>query len=271
MQGIPSSLMLLSVAAIVSVAACTSTPQGAEPSPSIPIESLRIEGLHVDQPRAWAADGDNWSVRVSWSPLGVPVDHYTIRRDGLTLAEDLTEPTFVDDLVSPADRMIYEVFAVDALGETSKSAREGVRTGAPPVADALLDGIFEVRLAPSATANLAEEPSPWKGTYFFSALCRRPGCKVRWRDTGPKPIVLVLEARSARRFGRGHGNTSLDDCYNREATGTITMDLRVLSAEEAHGEWVARRAEGTLMEQGDPVAGCLTGNITWDVTLSRAP
>lgn len=112
----------LALLATISLVACTAGADGSIPSaPASPIGRIRLQGLTVDQPTTWQPDGSNWSAELMWDAPATDIQHYTIRRDGITLADDLTEPSYTDDTISPAEHFVYEVVAVDpaATGATS--------------------------------------------------------------------------------------------------------------------------------------------------------
>ncbi len=256
-------LPLATVALCIALASCTPTsaePQGQQFEPT-PIRLTKVEGITIEQPSSWKPEASSWRVELTWDAPATPVDHYVIRRDGITLTDDLTQPSYEDTTITPAERYAYEIIAVDATGDQSKPGRRSVHIGRPPLGAALIDGNFNMRMVASSSTNL-DTVRPMKVKFFFEALCDEPGCKVKWHFESTN---VVLTSRDGTYSGARHGQINLNDCYHRPASGTYTLHLRVTAAQATRGLWLAKKLEGTVREQGDPVAGCLTGSVTWRV------
>ena len=102
-----------------------------------------VEGLRAARGR-WKADPDSWRVSLSWRPAEGAV-RYLVSRDGRPL-DEVTEPGFVDESVTPEGLYRYQVVAVDVDSDRSPPSRVRVVTGSLPKAAARVQGRWILRL-----------------------------------------------------------------------------------------------------------------------------
>jgi len=250
-------------------AACTSDPNPGEgPAPasassSISIESLEVDGLAIDEPD-WKADGANWHLQLSWvAPDEVAIDHYEIRRDGVTVDAEVDGTTFRDEQVEPGARYRYEVVGVGIEGGRTRSVRASIKTDEPRTSDARLAGSFAVRMV-VRRASGTDDPVRGGGIFFgFDPRCRSGPCPVRWTVRNAK-----TEGTLDRDDGVYSGNLRtplfVRNCFGAVIDEAIDVRLRVKAAAPLRGEWRATKIEGTIDEVSS-FGGCMTATIHWNV------
>jgi hypothetical protein len=256
--------------AVASLAACTSGSGSGDPSPAasarppaIPTEQVEIEGLTIDEP-GWKASGADWRLRVTWAePADVAIDHYEVRRDGVTVDEEVEETTFVDDDVEPEARYRYEVVGVDVDGVETLGAAMSIRTEEPKVSDARLEGTFSVRMVVERASGTGDPVRGGAIFFTFDPRCRSGACDVRWN---------VRSARTEGTLRRTDGvyeatlRTPLfvRNCFGEVVEEVLDMHLRVSKAAPLEGRWRATKFVGAIDEISS-YGGCMTATIDWSV------
>ena len=224
----------------VALAACTSGSGSDDPSPAAaassqvtPTEQVEIDGIVIDEPD-WKASGANWRLRVSWEePDDVAVDHYELRRDGVTVDREIEATTFLDDDVEPGARYRYQVVGVDLDGVETHAATASITTDRPRLSEARLQGTFTVRMVVERASG-TNDPVRGGAIYFtFDPRCRSGACDVRWTVRGARTRGTLLRA---------------DAVYDRDAANAVVRAQLLRRCDRRDG----RRA--TPGQRGGPVA-----------------
>ncbi len=233
----------------------SSGPPGETPGPGVIVQ------LRADQPAEWDPSGRGWAVSLTWSTSpGGAGDRYEVRRDGVPIARDLTEPAYRDHGVDPGVAYGYTVLGTDPSGVLTP-ARIGVRTGAPPVADARLEGSFLVELRVSESSGLSDTASPGHLLFRYAPRCRQGACAVRWSVRARAPDGLL--ARSAGRYGgRASGPFMIRSCNGRPLRDRLDVSTTVVGAGPIARRWRATQIAGVLSEEGH-AAGCAPAHLRW--------
>jgi hypothetical protein len=256
------------IAAVLGVLSVLGACTGSDaplPPPSgstIATDDASIGPVRADQPK-WRPDGANWAITLSWEPPeGVELDHYVVLRDGRTLTEDVTEPSFVDEDATPAARYRYSVLGVDTEGTRTEPGSVSIRTKKLSLVDARLQGRFVVRLDRGAFSGLQGTPRdiPGLGLQF------EPAC-----NAGPCPVTLAIRGSGRygplRRNGASYSGTvrgpfTIRSCQGGTVDATLVVGVRIRTAGAVGGQWRATAIQGSIQESAAP-AGCLTGRISW--------
>jgi hypothetical protein len=247
---------------------CTSSPGVTiAPSSAAPtgpsIESLTIEGLEIDEPR-WTADGSRWRLTLTWTaPEGVEVDHYEVRRNGVTVDDAVRSTTFPDPEVKPGARYRYSVIGLDADGEATRAAVARIKTDEPSLAEARLQGTFVVRMR-VVRASGTKDPVRGGAIFFsFDPSCAKGACSVRW-------TVRRSRAQGALQRDEASYTATLRtpffvrNCFGRLTDETLNVRLRVRAAAPIKRTWRVTKIEGSI-EEVSSHPGCKTASIDWDV------
>ncbi len=181
--------------AAVLLAACTSAPAegGTGPSPSSSsgatlVESAAIERLEISEPE-WRPDGGNWGLALTWTAPAVTVDHYVVRRNGITIDDDVDGTRFLDEAAEPGARYRYEVRGVDAAGASTPTTAGRIETAAPARTRARLDGRFLVRMVVGRSTGTRNPVRGGAILYTFAPVCRSGPCSVGWRSAVRRPTA----------------------------------------------------------------------------------
>lgn len=253
----------------VALAACTSGPDSGDPTLASPTldaistDQVEIDGIAIDEPD-WKASGVNWRLEVSWeAPEGVTIDHYEVRRDGVTVDGDVDATTFLDDGVEPGARYRYEVVGVDPEGAETRGATVSIKTEEPRLSQARLEGTFIVRMV-ADRASGTDDPVRGGAIFFtFDPRCRSGACDVRW---------TVRRARTdgtLRRDDAVYAATLrtplfVRNCFGKVIDEALDVRLRVNGAAPLGGRWRATKIEGAIGEVSS-YGGCVTATIDWSV------
>jgi hypothetical protein len=257
----PRRLAALCVSALLLVA-CTSGDDPADaPAPGSADPGTILE-LRAHQPAAWQPSGRGWAVTLTWtmSP-GAAADRYEVRRDGVPVARDLPQPTYRDPDVDPGADYVYTVLGTDPDGMGTPPAGISVRTGAPSIADARLQGAFLVDLRVTASAGLTDEAPSGRLLFRYGPRCDVGACPVRWSVRARSPEG-VLTRSDAQYRGRARGPFMIRSCSGGPILERIEVTTRVVEAGPVAESWRATRVEGTLLETGH-APGCTPARIRW--------
>lgn len=251
------------------IGACTSTidppapPAASSPGGAPSIDQIVIGDVEVVEP-TWKPDGSNWRVVVRWTSEGtVAVDHYVVRRNGITVDGDVEATTFRDEDAEPGARYRYEITAVDAGGAISDPASIRLRTEEPPLADARLQGRFLVRMTVEGSNGTRRPVRGGAIVHAFVPACRAGPCAVAWSVRG---------ARTEGRLGRDGAVYAADlrtplfirNCFGDVVDESLAVRLRVVRAAPLGHAWRATAVEGTIGEVSS-YGGCLTATVDWQV------
>jgi hypothetical protein len=263
------TVALLLAAGCVSVGTAPPSPSGtadpsSSPEPSSSSSELPDgpESVRADQAGVWKADPKSWSVVVTWEPApGFEADHYEVRRNGRTLDDDLPGTRLVDGDVVPETPYEYEVTAVDAGGGRTATSSVHVKTNAPPVADARLEGRFAMKMHITGQSGLQGGASGGGMLFLYDPACAKGPCDVTWSRKG-RAGSGRLPRSDATYDGTVHAAFQIGSCHGGSITETLVFTTKVVEASVIHGEWRATKIEGTLHESGS-ASGCVTATIDW--------
>lgn len=247
---------------------CTSSPDIviAPTSPAAteaPAESFKIEGLEIEEPR-WKADGDNWRLVLSWlAPTGLTVDHYEVRRDGVTIDDDVRTIIFRDGDVEPGTRYRYSVAALDAAGQVTRPAVGSIKTGEPSVAEARLEGSFVVRMDVERASGTKNPVRGGAISFSFEPVCRSGACSVRWTVRKSR-AEGILRRDGAAYTAALRTPFFVRNCFGRLTEEKLDVRLRVRAAAPLRHVWRATKIEGSIVEISSHPR-CVTASIDWDV------
>jgi len=237
-------------------------PPSPTPSP-VSIESVTIADLAIDEPR-WKADGSNWRLTLSWpAPSGVTIDHYEIRRDGVTIADDVVSVPFRDDGVQPGAYYRYSVTGLDADGRATQPAERSIRTDEPSPGDARLEGIFVVRMEVERSTGTRDPVRGGAISFAFEPVCDIGACSARWT------VRRSRAEGTLRRSGASYAAALrtpffVRNCFGRLTDEALDVRLRVKAAAPVRGSWRATKIEGSITEVSKH-PGCITASIVWSV------
>ena len=228
----------------------------AAPRPDPPAE------LRAEQSRSWKADPKSWSVVLTWgTPPGFEADHYEVRRDDRMLEAELPGTRLVDQDVLPDTPYRYEVTAVGAEGTRSESTSVDIRTNAPPLADARLEGRFAMKMHITGQSGLQGGASGGGMLFVYEPACAKGPCDVTWSRKG-RPGSGRLTRRDATYDGTVHASFAIGSCHGGTVVETLVFTTKVVEASVVRGAWRATKIEGTLHESA-PTSGCVTATIDW--------
>lgn len=260
----PRRLAALCVSALLFVA-CTSGDDPADtPNPGTGGPGTIVE-LRADQPMTWDPAGRRWAVTLTWTTSpGAAADRYEVRRDGVPIVQELGQPSYRDPQVDPGTTYVYTVLGTDPDGGSTPPADVSVRTGAPPLAEARLQGSFLVDLRVTASAGLRNDASSGRLLFRYAPRCGEGACPVRWSVRARMPNG-VLARTDARYRGRARGPFMIQRCDGGPIQERIEVTTQVLQAGPVGRSWRATRIAGTLVERGH-APGCVPARIRWRFT-----
>jgi hypothetical protein len=252
------------------LAGCTSAsdPGGGatatSPAPRpITLEGVAVVGLEIDEPD-WKAGGANWRLELSWgAPDGVTIDHYEVRRDGVTVDSAVDSTAFGDDDVEPGARYRYEVVGIGADGAATDPATASIKTGEPKVSEARLAGTFAVRLVVQRASGTESPAQGGAISFVFDPSCRSGPCSVRWTVRSAKTEGM-LRRDDAVYSASVRTPLFVRTCFDTVIDEEVSVRLRVISAAPLRNEWRATKIRGTIGEVSS-YRGCATAKIHWSV------
>jgi hypothetical protein len=255
------------VAALV-VTACTGASGPGEGAPSVPtptpLERLVVGEFAITEP-AWRADGSNWALELSWTaPDGADIEHYEVRRNGVSIGTEIGETAFVDETAQPGTRYRYEVTGIDPQGRVTDATEASIETGEPALRQARLAGAFVVQMR-VLEASGTRKPIRGGGIYFsFDPRCRSGPCDVRW---GVRRATTdgLLRRRRATYAARLRTPLFVRNCFGDVVDERLDVRLRVTAAAAVGGQWRATRIRGSIVEVSS-YSGCVTAAIEWAVS-----
>jgi len=220
-----------------------------------------VEGLRASRGR-WTADPDSWRVSLSWRPAEGAV-RYLVSRGGRPL-DEVTEPRFVDESVTPEGLYRYQVVAVDVDSDRSPPSRVRVVTGSLPKAAARVQGRWILRLKIRSSTI-----SQGGGRVVVTLMptCPEGPCAVGWAFRGLGNTGTAT-AQGATYSGSGSGDFLTLDCHGAEVSATVSMEFRVVTAHTVGTGWRATEIAGELTESVPSVSNCLSATNVWTFTGS---
>jgi hypothetical protein len=254
------------VAALV-VTACTGASEpgeGRSPAPTpTPLERLVVGEFAITEP-AWKADGSNWALELSWTaPDGVDIEHYEVRRNGVSIGAEIRDTVYVDETAQPGARYRYEVTGVDPQGRATDAAEASIETGEPALRQARLAGAFVMKMR-VLEATGTRKPVRGGGIYYsFDPRCRSGPCDVRWGVRRAR-TEGILRRRRATYAARLRTPLFVRNCFGDVVDERLDVRLRVTAAAPVGGQWRATRIEGSVGEVSK-FRGCVTASIDWSV------
>ena len=236
---LPRYLARVLVVAVLAMSAgsCTSTSQAGRGSGASPSAPPTVGDITITEP-TWRPDGSNWALILMWDPpIGATVDHFEVWRNNTLIADQVTGVTWTDQHVRPDSRYTYEVRAVATDGQQIVPGSESIRTEAPDVADARLEGRFAVKLRAERSSGIVDSVENGRVVFRFAPKCTLGACSVHWTVRGHRTEVALT--REGRRY-RGEARTPLliRNCFGNVVDEDVTARFRVLRA-ESQGATVA--------------------------------
>ena len=242
---------------------CTSQPS-AEPSPSptLSTTSTAIGEVRAQQPN-WRPDGSNWEITLTWEvPTGLELVGFVVQRNGDTLTEEVTDPTYVDTDAAPSTRYVYTVLGVDARGARTRPGRVAIKTKTLDLADARLQGAFVVHLNRGAFSGLKGTPQDLPGFGLqFDPACKQGACPVTFAVRGRGRFGKL--GRDGKTYaGTVHGPFYIRSCHGGSINETLGVKVTVRAARPVGGQWRATAIEGSIQETA-AASGCVTAHVNW--------
>lgn len=236
------------------VAAPTSTPSSPtdEPVADAPLP-----------PRHLKARGRAFEVALRWTAptIRVAEARYEIRRNGVFVGYvDPPARRFTDDDVIPGKKYTYAVRVEAPVGTFSESVVVRISTPLPPLAEARVAGVFDVRSEFVSKYGYGEYVAPGFG-WRFRPGCPSGSCEVSLRDINVEDLTLTLKRDGATYSGSFSGNIGLE-CSGTPTVSTGTIQLRVEAARVIGSEWRATRLTGTLTHRESSQLGCRSSGAT---------
>ncbi|MDH4113327.1 MAG: fibronectin type III domain-containing protein [Actinomycetota bacterium] len=241
----------------------TPTPTASPSASAIRIEDVEIAPLRIEEPD-WKASGVNWALELSWqAPVDAVIDHYEVRRNGVTVANSVGEETFRDDGVEPGARYRYEVVGVDADGRQTMAAVSSIKTRAPKLSVARLEGTFAVRMTVRRSSGTKNPVRGRDITFGFDPTCRSGACSVRW-TVGRARTNGILRRMRAMYVAKLRTPLFVRNCFGDVIREALDVRLKVTKAAPLGDAWRATKIEGTIAEVSS-YRGCKTATIGWTV------
>ena len=243
-------------------------------APWVPPPVLRPAGL-VAGPATANSISFRWS-RPSTGPLP---DKYLILSDG-TVAGSVpgTATSYTQADLTPATRYPYRVMAVRCGKRSPQSALLTVRTLTPPISQAVLQGLWNVKVKymqqvfgyPSETLSWETDP-----------VCAVGPCDVMLHVTTSDGHTFSVKLTRAGAVYRGQALERFTQCGRTSPMfsdpTTLTIRVRVTAAAGQGQAWAATSLAGTMVGTSQYVSlGTSTGTDycpanTFHVTLSGTP
>lgn len=239
--------------------------EGASGSPT-PAGSVSVSATPdpTPAPRNLRATATAVKVTLRWAGAADDTDlEYRILRDDVVLAiVDSDTLQYVDDEVDPGTRYRYAVVAwIDTVA--SDPVVVAVKTEVPPVSQARLLGVFDVRFDRTSTYGISDEPERTTAGWRFRPECETGPCDVSWKDIARRIEGLDLKRDGARYSGSGSGQIGFT-CGGTPSTANYSVSVRVVSARVVNGRWRATRIEATWSYTIPVQLGCRSGGTTWE-------
>jgi hypothetical protein len=209
-------------------------------------------------------------VLLTWSPSQVAdLTGYTIRRNDTLLKFVSPILTRYDDItVQPSQSYLYTIQAFTRSGHSEAAAPVQVVTpGPPPLADARIDGIYEV-FETYVSGNLTnhEKGQLFDTSWIFTTLCDEGACDVRTKgDRGRQSTLRHDGVHYAGTVFAPFGSR----CGSVRIPLTYTIALTVSEGTFERGVWTATGITGTLGVDIPSSASCGAGHgiltlaMTW--------
>jgi hypothetical protein len=222
-----------------------------------------VGNLAIEEP-PWNATGSNWELRLSWdAPDGFDVDHYVVARDGIEVDDQVAGGRWTDHDVEPGARFSYRVTAMASDGTASRPAKGSIKTEAPSLDDARLEGSFFMTMHVDQATGTRDPVSGGAVVFRFDPTCRNGPCSVRWTVRDRQTDALL-----PREGGAYAASVStplfITNCFGAVIDESVNADLRVTAAAPVHDAWRATRIEGTVRERSSS-SGCVSASIDWNV------
>ena len=200
---------------------------------------------------------------LSWEQPSAPfvVHHYVIERNGKLLAGDVIGTKYVDEEAEPGSTYHYSIVGVDVAGTRTGPGVVVVKTHAPPVQDARMDGRYVVKFHITEQGNLTSGASGFPELFTFKPRCGSGACDV---SLSIKKVSgsTVLSRSGSSYSGTLHAPFLIHNCHGGTVTETLVFHLHPLAAGPVRGQWLVTKFEGTMDETASS-SGCLTGHLAY--------
>jgi hypothetical protein len=203
-----------------------------------------------------------FAVKLRWAPdtSAGQIEGYTLYRNGFEVGTVMGDGPgrFVDDEVLPLVRYQYAVAAFGQDGVASEPVEVRVKTPAASLAEARLEGTFNVKIHVVSSFGYTSGGGGSTGGWTFTPKCKRGACGVKVSRVFRGSAGVTMERRSATYRAQGSGRLGVR-CGGTPSTSTYTIQLRVVKADTVDGEWHAVAVGGSLVHREAAQLGCVAG------------
>jgi hypothetical protein len=133
-----------------------------------------------------------------------------------------------------------------------------VKTPAAPLADARLEGTFNVKLTAVSSFGYVSGVGNSTGGWTFAPRCKRDACDVKVAHVFRGSAPLSMAQRFASYRGQGSGQLGIR-CGGTRSTSTYTIEITVTKAKTIEGVWHAVAFDGTFVHREAAQLGCVSG------------
>ncbi len=218
------------------------------------------------------------SITLTWRQpsAGGEAVAWKVSRDN-RLLEKVTEPRYEDDAVGPGQHYTYRIVAIGEGNLASRAAVVPATTPVPPIADARVEGSYDVHYRVVASHGYSGH---YTGTQFdqvfvFTPQCSTGACDLKWQDQQEKGLAPSIFTRSGALYTtRTSGDFSVT-CNGTPVTSFLNISLRVVQAKVrggGGGEWVATKLTGSMEENEDATGtSCNASGATDRLVVTLSP
>jgi hypothetical protein len=221
-------------------------------------------------PTSLAFHRDVLVVTLSWTEpsTGAGVQSFDVYRNGHFLVNVVAPVTsYKDTGALPGKSYRYEVQA-RAGTLTSPRAAVQVHVPKPGLADARLDGTYNVKAVVQAQSGYSSLPSATTFGFRFTPKCKSGPCDAAWRILSTNDLRSVVHRVKAAYEGSVTGQLNVR-CGSSTVISTATVSFHVTQARAIYGKWVATKLVGTVKQTEASQLGCVSSYATYAITSTR--
>ncbi len=243
---------LLAPLLVLAFAACSSGGGTTEESPPTLLP-----------PAEFTAETNGLSTKLKWKvdSKSVKPDRFRLFRDGeeiMNLSGKTTE--FEDPDLAPGKEYRYELQAERGERHSDRAGAE-VAMAALTLADARLDGYYDVDTKVTSSSGFDRLLKKDNYGWDFTPKCKKGPCDARWHWVAHGTSATRFTHRGATYTTKWRGPFDIH-CGNIETTTDVAIKIKVTAARAIEGEWVATRIKGTLKTYDPPQLGCTESRRT---------
>lgn len=245
------------------------SPQAGPGEPSLKTSASPAPSPTLLAPSELASKARPFSVKLSWEAAGgtVPPEAYNVYRNGKLLGfVDAQNTTYTDRRVVPGKRYTYEVLARGGGLESARTS-VGVNLPKPPLADARVQGTFNVKAKAVSRSGYSEFTESFTTGWKFTPKCRTGACKVTWQELSAKGFKAVLGKVKATYSGSDTGDFNTH-CGSSTVSTVLNVKFTVERARAGIGSWTATKLTGTLGQTEAAQLGCVSSAATYTISAT---